>query len=97
MGRGPVSVALPSALRRTVATEAQRRGLKLSTAIRVLVSERIRELEEGQELKEVERWQRAQAWATWEKIGAGDRRGVTAAEVEAVFDRALQRSRRRGR
>ena len=97
VGRGPVSVVLPSALRRTVATEAKRRGLKLSTAIRVLLSERIRELEEVQELTEAERWQRAQAWATWERIEAGDRREVSPAEVEAVFDHALKRSRRRGR
>ncbi len=94
---GPVSVVLPSPLRRTVAREAKRRGLKLSTTIRVLVSERVREIEEAQELTQAEHWQRAQAWATWQKIQSGDRREVSEAQVEAVFDRALARSRRRGR
>lgn len=94
MGSGPLSVVLPSPLRRNLAAEAKRRGLKVSTTVRVLVSERIREIEEAQELTEVERWQRAQAWATWEKIQAGDRREVSDAEIEAVFERALARSRR---
>jgi len=88
---------LPSPLRGTVAAEAKRRGLKLSTAIRVLVGERIREIEEAEELTQAEQWQRAQAWATWEKIRSGDRREVSDAEVEAVFDRAMPRARRRSR
>jgi len=62
-----------------------------------LVSERVREIEEAQELTQAEHWQRAQAWATWQKIQSGDRREVSEAQVEAVFDRALARSRRRGR
>jgi len=69
----------------------------LSTAIRVLVSERIREIEETEELTRAEQWQRAQAWATWEKIQAGDRREASDADIDAVFDRALARSRRRSR
>ena len=93
--RGPVSVVLPSALRGTVAAEAKRRGLKLSTAVRVLVSERIREIKEAEELTQVEQWQRAQAWTTWEKIRSGDRREVSETEIGAVFDRALAPSRRR--
>ena len=93
--RGPVSVMLPLPLRVTVAAEARRRGLKLSTAIRALVSERVRDIEEAQELTQAEQWQRAQAWATWEKIQSGDRREVFDAEIEAVFGRALTRSHRR--
>lgn len=92
-----MSIVLPSPLRRIVAVEAKRRGLKLSTAIRVLVSERIREIEEAEELTHAEQWQRAQAWATWEKVQSGDRREASEAEIEAVFDRALARSRRRRR
>lgn len=92
-----MSVVLPPALRDTVAGEAKRRGLKLSTAIRVLVSERIREIEEAEGLTQAEQWQRAQAWATWQKIQSGDRREVSDAQVDAVFDQALARSRRRTR
>lgn len=95
--RGPVSVVLPSPLRGTVATEAKRRGLKLSTAIRVLVSERIRDIEEAEELTQAEQWQRAQAWATWEKIQSGDRREVSDAEIEAVFSRRTAPSDTRAR
>jgi len=46
---------------------------------------------------QAEQWQRAQAWATWQKIQSGDRREVSDAQVDAVFDRALTRSRRRAR
>lgn len=94
--RGPVSVVFPSPLRVTVAAEAKRRGLKLSTVIRALVSERIREIEEAEELTHADQWQRMQAWATWEKIQSGDRHEVSDAQIEAVFGRALTRTRRRG-
>lgn len=93
--RGPVSVLLPSPLRAAVAAEAKRRGLKLSTAIRALVSERIRMVEESEELTQAEQWQRAQAWATWQKIQSGNRHEVSEPEIDAVFDQALTRSRRR--
>lgn len=38
-------------------------------------------------------WQRAQAWATWEKIKAGDVAEVSKEEIDAVFDEALRRLR----
>ena len=39
------------------------------------------ELEDATELSKAEEWQRAQAWATWEKIKAGDVEEVTIAQL----------------
>ena len=75
-GGGPLSVPLPTALRRRLAAQADKRQLKLATAARVLLDERLSELEETTILTRAEEWQRAQAWATWEKIAAGDARDV---------------------
>jgi len=56
-----VSVVLHPRSGGPVAREAKRRGLKLSTAIPGMVSERgFREIEEAQELTQAEHWQRAQ-------------------------------------
>jgi hypothetical protein len=87
-------------VRRTVAAEARRRGLKLSTTVRVLVTERLQEIEEANELTRTEHWQRAQAWTTLESIRAGDRREASQAEIDDVFEHALahpRRTRRRTR
>jgi hypothetical protein len=92
---GPVSVNVPAELRRTLAREASRRGLPLSTTVRALVVERIGQLAEDEELRQAERWQRAQAWATWDRIRGGDRREVSRADLAAVFDRASRRRRRK--
>ena len=73
---GPLSVPLPPPLRRRLAAQADKRRLKLATAARVLLDERLSELEETTVLTRAEEWQRAQAWATWEKIAAGDTRDV---------------------
>jgi hypothetical protein len=75
-GSGPLSVPLPPALRGRLAAQAEKRRLKLATAARVLLDERLSELEETTLLTQAEEWQRAQAWATWEKIAAGDTRDV---------------------
>jgi hypothetical protein len=84
---GPVSVVLPTSMRRRVASEAKRRGLKLSSTLRALANERLDELADAEQLGRAEQWQRAQAWSTWEKIEAGDRREVSRSELRATFDR----------
>jgi len=80
-------VNLPAPARRGLAREAQRRGLPLSTTVRALALERIQALQEEAELTSAEAWQRAQAWATWDRIRGGDRREVTRADLAAVFER----------
>ena len=61
---------------------------------RVLVSERIRDLDEAEQLTRAEEWQPAQAWATWKGLQAGDRRKVSKTRIAADFDRVLRRPRR---
>ena len=92
---GPLSVQVPTALRRRLERQATRRRLKLATAARVFLDEHVTELEDAAQLSAAEEWQRAQAWATWEKIKAGDTRWVTDAELDAVFDKARRNSLRR--
>ena len=92
---GPLSVQVPTALRRRLERQSTRRHLKLATAARVFLDEHVTELEDAAELSAAEEWQRAQAWATWEKIKAGDTRWVTDAELDTVFDKARRNSLRR--
>src|SRR3989454_10247167 len=63
--------------RRRLAAHAKKRRLKVATAARVFLEEHLSELEDRAELSAAEEWQRAQAWATWEKIKAGDVPEVT--------------------
>jgi hypothetical protein len=92
--KGPVSVVLPPDLRRQVQKEATKRGLGLSPALRVLVAERLRDLADDAELGRAERWQRAQAWASWDDAANGE---VDWADVEAAFEppRRARTQRRR--
>ncbi len=94
-GDDPVSVILPARLKSRVAREAKRRGLKLSPTIRVLVGERLEELEESEALDRALAWQRHEAWATWERIRGGERPDVGFDALEADFERALPKRRTR--
>ena len=58
---GPLSVQVPTALRRRLERQATRRHLKLATAARVFLDEHVTELEDAAELSAAEEWQRAQA------------------------------------
>ena len=92
---GGLSVQVPTALRRRLERQATRRHMKLATAAHVFLDEHVTELEDAAELSAAEEWQRAQAWATWEKIKAGDTRWVTDTDLDAVFDKARRNSLRR--
>ena len=81
----PVSVVLPAALKKRILAEAKRRGLKLSPTIRVLLGERIHDLDDAAQLSRAEEWQRAEAWATWERILAEGPVEATEADLEAAF------------
>ncbi len=95
--RSPLSVELPQALRKRLAVEAERRKLKVATTARLLIDERIDELDNEAELTKAEEWQRAQAWATWERIDAGDRREVPWERLREHTRRALERMDARSR
>ncbi len=95
---GPLSVQLSATERGRLAAHAKKRRLKVATAARVFLDEHLSELDDRAELSAVDEWQRAQAWATWEKIKAGDVREASEEDIRAVFDAARRRlARRRSR
>ncbi len=77
---------LSTSIRKRIATEAKRRGLKLSSTLRALATERLKELDDSEELGRAEQWQRRQAWAEWEKIRAGDDREASLTDLGRAFD-----------
>lgn len=85
---GPVSVVLPAELRTRLQAEAKKRGLKLSPAIRALLSERVQELDDAEQLSRAEEWQRAQVWAVWERMKAGDHDEASRQELDSIFHEA---------
>lgn len=89
-----MSVVLSDELRAEVEREAERRGLGLSPAMRVLVAERLAELRDEAELGRAERWQRAQAWASWEDR---DNPEVGWDAIDAAFEPEPARKRRKRR
>ena len=89
-GSVPVSVVLPSELKRRLRAEAKKRGLKLSPAVRVLLGERLHDLAEAEQLSRAEEWQRAEAWSAWERLKAGEHEEVSRAEIDAEFGAALE-------
>lgn len=97
--RSPLSVTLSEDLRQRLARQAGRRELKLATAARVLLAERLDELDDVEKLRRAEEWQKSQAWATWERIQAGDRREVPWERLRAHTRGILERmdARSRGR
>jgi predicted DNA-binding protein len=86
---GPLSVALPPDLRERIGAQAKKRNLKLATAARVFLAEHVEELEDSTDLAKAEEWQRAQAWATWDKITSGDVRDVSWDELSERARRGL--------
>lgn len=74
---------------------AKKRQLKVATAARVFLDEHLSELESQAELTAAEEWQRAQAWATWEKIKAGDVRETSLEELRAMISNARRAANRR--
>jgi hypothetical protein len=74
---------------------AKKRQLKVATAARVFIDEHLNELESQAELTAAEEWQRAQAWATWEKIKAGDVSTTSLDELRAIIAKARRAALRR--
>ena len=93
-----MSVQLSPAQRKRLVAHAKKRQLKVATAARVFIDEHLSELESQAELTAAEEWQRAQAWATWEKIKAGDVREVSMDDIHQVFAKARSKiAKRRSR
>ncbi len=90
-------MTLSPELRARLAAHAKKRDLKVATTARILIDERIGELEDEAQLRRAEQWQLKQALATVKKIQAGDRRWVSLRQLEAEGRRALEQVRRRAR
>ena len=92
-GGRAIRVVIPQDLEEKVEAEAKRRGLALSTAVRMLLLERVEELDDFERLTRAEEWQRAEAWATWQRMKSGDTREASKSEIDAEFDAALKAAR----
>jgi predicted DNA-binding protein len=87
----PLSVRFPQDLRARVRRFARSRGLEEATAIRMLCAEHLNELELSDDLTRAEQWQLTQVYETWDRIERGEEAFVPAAEIRAIFDRAMAR------
>lgn len=85
----PISLRFSPALRERVRRFAAKRQLQEATAIRLLVSERLNEIDDAKQLAEAEAWQREQALATWERFLAGRGRVVPRERIARIFAKAL--------
>jgi hypothetical protein len=77
--------------------QAKKRKLKVATTARVLLDERLAALEDAQTLSAAEEWQRAQAWATWDTIVAGEAEDVPLERFAEHTARAIDAVRLRKR
>jgi hypothetical protein len=95
--RGPLSVPLTPDLRARLVAQAKKRKLKVATTARMLLDERLAALEDVEALSAAEEWQRAQAWATWDKIVAGEVEDVPLERFAEHAARAIDTVRSRKR
>jgi len=93
----PVSVAVTRAQRDDFADEAQRRGLGISSTIRSLAVERIRELRDQRQFDRARRWQTERMRALADRIDKGEVGEASWAEIDGIFDEAAARDRRSSR
>lgn len=85
----PISLRFGPELRQRVRRFAAERQLEEATAVRLLVTERLNEVDEAKELAEAEAWQREQALATWERFLARRGRVVPRERIARIFAEAL--------
>lgn len=93
--RTPINFRMPTALRSRLRRFAEERGLGESDALRLVLSERLDEMESDRELQVAERWQFKQAWATAQRIHAGKEGFVDQRQIDQIFERARARLRSR--
>ena len=82
-------ISLPPELGERLAAQAAKHNLEPAAAARAFLEEHVRGLEDTEQLGRGEAWQRTQAWATWDKIVAGDRRDVPMEQFREHTARAL--------
>jgi hypothetical protein len=85
----PINFRMPGALRSRLRRFATARHIEEAQALRVIVSEHLDEVESASELAAAERWQHAQAFATWDRFLQGEANMVSHAEIQGFFAQAL--------
>ncbi len=85
----PINFRMPRALRTRLRRFADERHLSEAEALRTVVSEHLSEIENERELAAAERWQFAEAYATWDRFRRGEGRTVSRADIAKVFRDAL--------
>jgi len=91
----PISVAVDKTARDLFAEEARRRGLGVSTTIRVLALERAKEIRQERQLAKAWKWQLQRAHEAIAAIDRGENPVVPHAEIDRLFDEAEARMRKR--
>lgn len=91
---GPMSIRFPADLRRRVRRFARRRGLEEATAIRMMVAERLNEMELDEDLTKAEEWQRAQVYETLDRLERGEVELVPMERIYETLDRGMERARK---
>lgn len=95
----PLSVTLTRPQREAFAREGVRRGIALSTAVRTLALERLRELTSEEELERARRWQGEEARKIFDAAQDGTMALVAEEEIDAIFadldERPRERTKRR--
>lgn len=86
----PINFRMPAPLRLRLRKFASARHLSEAEALRVVVSERLDELDTTAELAAAERWQYEQAYATWDRFRRGEGRTVPRERIQEIFTRALE-------
>lgn len=93
--RSPINFRMPVTLRQRLRRFAEDRGLGESDALRLVVSERLDEIESDRELLAAEKWQFKQAYADFQRILGGDDDVVGPGVIDKTFEKALTRARAR--
>lgn len=93
----PVSVALSKEQRDAFDAEARRRGLGISTTIRTLAVERVRDIREEDQRRRALRWQTERLRVLADRIDTEGFEEASQAEIDAIFDGAEALDRRQTR
>lgn len=88
----PFSLRVPPPLRQRIRQYAKARQLEEATAARVLMAERLSEVEAADELARADAWQLAQAQEAWRGLRRGDLELAPADGLSRIFREAEQRA-----
>lgn len=88
----PFSLRLPPPLRQRIRQYAKARQLEEATAARVLMAERLSEVEAADELARADAWQLAQAQEAWRALLRGDLELAPTDGLSRIFREAEKRA-----